>query len=117
MSTVDQAMNYMADKIDSPISYYGTVNYTTLSSSSGWKAPISGFGVLIIEPSNTSNGYAYIQDVTASINDVTKASSVSGIVNSAPLPIIKGHTYKIRSSTSNVRENNRCYIRYYTFLK
>lgn len=111
MANLDQIMDYVADKRNAPFEYVRTVPYSTLST--GWPSTNNGFAVFTIEPSNTSNAYANIQDVTDDLSDVCKVASTGGIANSCTIPIIKGHTYKIRTSTSNIQADTRCYCRYY----
>lgn len=93
------------------ISYVGQVNYSSLNS--GWTAPNHGVFTLFIEPSNSNAANVYIQDTTASVSDVCKLSSYGGQAASSAFPIISGHVYKIRTSSSNVQANARCYGRNY----
>lgn len=88
--------------------------YSTLST--GWTAPKNGVSVFIIEPSNSNNAYAYIEDLTDDIHDVCKISSTSGQTSSCMIPIIKNHTYKIRRSTSNVQSGARVCCIYYSLF-
>lgn len=111
MANLDQIMDFIADKTVLPFAYVRTVAYSSLNS--GWEPTHNGFAVFTIEPSNTSNAYANIQDVTDDINDLCKLASTGGVTNSVTVPVIKGHTYKIRTSTSNIQADARCYCRYY----
>ena len=97
-----------------PITYDSKITYTELNS--GWTPSKSGFITFMIEPSNTSNANAYIRDVTANIDDVCKLASTGGTVNSCTVPVIGGHQYKIRTSTSNVQVDARCYGYYFPML-
>lgn len=111
MANLDQIADFVADKLVEPFSFVDTVVYTSLNA--GWTAPNSGFLVFTIEPSNSSYANAYIQDLTDNIKDLCKIASTSGGVNSVMIPVIKNHVYKIRSSSSNVQADARCYGRYY----
>lgn len=93
------------------VSYIGQVNYSSLNS--GWTAPNHGIFTLFIEPSNSSSAHAYIEDTTSNLTDVIKVTSYGGQVSSGSFPIVSGHVYKIRSSSSNVQANARCYGRNY----
>ena len=67
MANLDQIMDYVADKRNAPFEYVRTVPYSTLST--GWPSTNNGFAVFTIEPSNTSNAYANIQDVINKLTD------------------------------------------------
>lgn len=111
MANLDQIADFVADKTILPFTYVDTIRYTQLNS--GWTATYNGFMVFTIEPSDSNNGYAYIKDNTDDISDVCKVYGAGGVPNSVMAPIIKGHEYILRSKSSNVQADGRCYGRYY----
>ena len=104
MSTglVDQALNYVADKIVSPITNRGSVSYNELTATNGWAATHTGVLVVTYSPSNTGNSYAYIDDQTDNVA-ICRLCGTGGLSQGSSFPVIKGHKYKLTAASTNAQ--------------
>lgn len=118
MSTglIDQAMSFMADKINTPIVHDSvTLDYATLSAANGWTAPENGFVIFGIAPSNTSAAFASLRNITDDY-PIANVSSVNGANQSTTGIVLKGKTYRVVSATANVATGTRTAAQYFKLL-
>ena len=107
---LNRAMSYIADSFKEPLIYTGdTYAYSDLSVANGWTAPYTGIAIFAITPSNTSQAYAYLRDITNNM-PVASLSVTGGYSVSTAAPIVKGIKYRVTSATSNVTSGTRCGI-------
>lgn len=111
--STNDALDYVADNMSDPIEYIRQIDYSALNS--GWTATYNGFMVFSIVPSNSSAAYAVFTDTDDQMT-VCYLSTTGGASQSCAAPIIKGHTYKISVSSSNVQATNRTYGRLYSIM-
>ncbi len=107
MANLDQICDYLADKANAPLRDTGiTATYADLSATNGWTAPVTGFMIFGISPSNTSEAYALLRNITSDY-PACNVQSQGGRAQNGLTPIFKGQVYKISASSTNVQSGTR----------